>query len=148
MENSSEQIKDQFSVSFRIMKTSLDPTKLTALLGIEPDKSHRKGDPQISKTKSGKVMYFAPYSSGLWCLNSNLDKCSELQDHILNIVDRIEAKKELLIKLKDEGFEMDLYCGYFLLGECQPGFSLSNSVLEKISELGMDLGIQLYVLYE
>ena len=148
MENSAEEIQDHFSVSFRIMKAGLEPSKLTTLLGMEPDKSHKKDDPRISKTKSGKVLYHAPFNSGLWCLESKLDKSSKLQEHILDITDRIESKRDLLIKLKDEGFEMDLYCGYFLLGESQPGISLSNSVLKKISELGMDLGIQLYVLYE
>ena len=148
MENNAMQLRNYTVVSFRIMETNLNPSMVTTLLGMKPDESHRKGDPRMSKAKSGKVIYFAPFNSGLWCLESNLDKYCDLQDHILNIIERIESKKDILRKLKNEGFEMDLYCGYFFLTGSQPGISLSNSILKKISELGIDLGIQLYVLYE
>jgi hypothetical protein len=40
---------------------------------------------------------------------------------------------------------MDFYCGYFFSTKDQAGISINNKLLKRIAELGIDLGINLYV---
>ncbi|MDD2359640.1 MAG: hypothetical protein PHE66_04300, partial [Syntrophaceticus schinkii] len=61
------------------------------------------------------------------------------------ILERIESKKDVLVKLTNEGFKMDFYCGYFFSTKDQAGISINNKLLKRIAELGIDLGINLYV---
>ncbi len=127
------------------MGNNLEPSKITLLLGIEPDIAHKKGESRTGKSKSGKIINYAPFNSGLWSIKSKLDKNNSIQDHIVSILERIEPKKEVLLKLINEGFKMDLYCGYFFSTKDQAGVSLNNELLKRIAELGMDFGISLYV---
>jgi len=141
---SSKQRDEYFAVSFRIMGDGVEPSELTALLGVMPTKAHKKGDANTSKTKKGKIITYAPFTSGLWCLDSQLDKTSSLNDHIINIIDDIEPKKDVLLMLKEKGFEIDFYCGYFFSSSAQAGISLSNDILERMSKLGIDFNLSLY----
>lgn len=145
MKNEEQKYDDYFSVSFRIIGDDLEPDKITLLLGIKPDIAHKKGDSSTGKSKSGKIINYTPFKFGLWCINSKLDKYDRLQDHMLNILERIEPKKDVLVKLANEGFKMDFYCGYFFSTKDQAGISINNELLKRIAELGIDLGINLYV---
>lgn len=145
MKNQEEEHYDYFSVSFRIMGNNLEPSKITLLLGIEPDIAHKKGESRTGESKSGKIINYAPFNSGLWSIKSKLDKNNRIQNHIVSILERIEPKKEVLLKLTNEGFKMDLYCGYFFSTKDQAGVSLNNEILKRIAELGIDFGISLYV---
>ena len=146
MERLDVQHRDYFSVSFRIISDGLEPSEITSLLGIEPDKAHRKGDPNTSITKKGKVMHYAPFRFGVWRIESKLDKYCKLQDHLTNVIERLEPKKDILAKLKVDGFEMDFSCGYLFSEEDQPSIFLSNEMLKRMAGLGVDLGISLYPL--
>ena len=144
MKNLEEQPHDYFSVSFRIIGDTLEPSKLTKLLGLYPQIAHKKGEPNTGKSKSGKIVNYAPFNTGLWCIDSKLDECSTLQEHLINLIECIEPKKDILAELKNEGFKMDFYCGYFFSAPSQAGISLTNCVLKRITELGIDFGIALY----
>lgn len=145
MKNQKEEHNDYFSVSFRIIGNNLESSKITLLLGIKPDIAHEKGDSRTGESKSGKIIYYAPFNTGLWSIKSKLDKDNKLQDHIVSILERIEHKKDVLLKLTNEGLKMDFYCGYFFSTKDQAGVSLNNEVLKRIAELGIDFGISLYV---
>lgn len=145
MKNQEEEHHDYFSVSFRIIGNNLEPSKITLLLGIEPDIAHKKGDSRTGESKSGKIINYAPFNTGLWSINSKLDRDNRLQDHIISVLERVEPKKDVLLKLTNEGFKMDFYCGYFFSTKDQAGISLNNEVLKGIAELGIDFGISLYV---
>ncbi|CEO89651.1 MAG TPA: DUF4279 domain-containing protein [Syntrophaceticus sp.] len=145
MKNQEQKPHDYFSVSFRIIGNNLEPPKITLLLGLEPDIAHKKGDSRTGESKSGKIITYAPFNIGIWSINSKLDKNNRLEDHIINILERIESKKDVLVKLTNEGFKMDFYCGYFFSTKDQAGISINNKLLKRIAELGIDLGINLYV---
>ena len=136
--------RDYCSVSFRIIGNDLEPSKITTLLGIEANISHKKGDPKIGVSKSGKIIKYAPFDTGLWCIESNLDKHSRIQEHLMNLIERIASKKDILIQFGNDGFKMDFYCGYFFSVTNQTGVSLTNEALKRITELGIDLNIDLY----
>jgi hypothetical protein len=99
MEVQEEKQGDYFSVSFRMMGDDLDPLEITSFLGIEPDIAHKKGEPRIGKSKKGKIIQYAPFDSGMWSIESKplKDDDATLQEHIENILDRIEPKRDLLL---------------------------------------------------
>lgn len=136
--------KDYFWVSFRIIHDDLEPSQITKSIGIEPDNAHRKGDSNTSVTKKGKVMQFAPYPFGLWLIKSCLDEHNRLQDHLESLLDLVEPKKNILASLKNEGYELELSIGYNFMEESQPRVYLTNGVLKRIGDLGIDLCIDLY----
>ena len=139
-----KQVKDYFSVSFRIFGDNLDPHLITGLLEIEPDIIHEKGDPRTLKAKGGKILHCSSYNYGLWCVKSKLDKHSRIQEHIGGILKLIASKKEILAELSNNGYKMDFFCGYFFAEADQPGISIDYETLQKIGELGINLGIDLY----
>lgn len=141
---SSKQSNDYFVVSFRIMGDEVEPPELTAQLGISPSKAHRKGDTSASKTKKGKIVTYAPFNSGLWSIDSQVDVTSTLKEHLVNIIEHLEPKKDVLSKLKKEGFKMDFFCGYFFSTSIQVCISLDNDILERLSELGIEFNMLLY----
>jgi|LSQX01.3.fsa_nt_gb hypothetical protein len=136
--------QEYFKVTFRIMGDELEPSKISILLGISPHQSHKKGEPNTSKTKKGKIVSYSPFNSGLWLINSNLPESSCLEDHINSILTCLEPVKDKLKQLSYDGYKMDIYCGYFT-GE-QAGFNLNNLVLQRMANLNVDFGINIYYL--
>jgi len=136
--------KDYFSVSLRIANDDLEPSKVTELLGMKPNLAHKKGDPNTGKAKSGKIIYFSPFKTGLWVIDSNLDRHCRLHEHLSNLLERLEPHKEKLAELRKDGFGLDFFCGHFFADEHQPGYSLPNDVLLKMGALGIDLNMCLY----
>ena len=141
-----EQLDNYFSVSFRVAGSGLEPSRITELLGVKPDIEHKKGEPRILKYKNGTSKEYAPWDRGLWCLESKIDKYCKLKDHIENVLSFIETKRESLLYLRGIGMVMDLYCGYFISPASQAGISLPCDVLKRVSELGIDVCIELYVI--
>lgn len=144
MKNSKSEHRDYSLASFRIMSDELEPTEITALLEIEPDVAHKKGDQDCVMSKKGTVRYRAPYRSGLWAIRSRLDKFCRLHDHVANLLNCIELKRDALAKLKDRGFKLDIYIGHNFMDEAQPGMSLASDTLKRMGDLGIDLNIDLY----
>ena len=144
MNTPKEEHRDYFSVSLRIAGDDLDPSKVTELLGMEAEHAHKKGDPNTGKAKSGKIIYFSPFQTGLWTIDSNLDKYCRLHEHLINLLERLEPHKDKLAELRKDGFKLDFFCGHFFHDAHQPGFDLSNDILMRIAVLGIDFGICLY----
>lgn len=86
---------DYYSVSFRIMGDDLDSSEISKIFEITPDKSYKKGDPHIQITKKGKYISHGNYSFGLWAINSNVNKYSQLSDHLDDIIERLEPKRDV-----------------------------------------------------
>ena len=144
METLDREYKDYFSVSFRIAGDDLDPSKVTGLLGIEAEHSHKKGDPNTGKAKSGKIIYFSPFRRGLWTIDSTLDRYCRLHEHFIHLLERLEPHKDALAELRKDGFELDFFCGHFFADAHQPGYGLPSDILMRIGILGIDFNICLY----
>jgi hypothetical protein len=146
MNDLEKQSYESFSVSFRVIGSTLEPSKLTVLFEMDPDIEHKKGDPRTGKAKNGKTKHYTPFDTGLWSIESKLEKHVSIQEHIVNLLERIEPKKDVIEKLRNTGFKMDFYCGYFFSITSQAGISLTNDILKRISELGIDFGVDLYAI--
>jgi len=134
----------KYAVGFRISDDKLDPSEITGMLKVNPDKAHRKGDPNTSTSKKGKAIYYSPFSTGLWSINSH-EKEHEVLDHqIKSLLLILYPLKDKLAELISMGYTMDMFCGVFLHGANQPGFDISSDTLLKLGELNIDLGVCLY----
>lgn len=132
------------SVSFRIVDDNLDPLEITGMLGIEPYKAHRKGDPNTTVTKKGKIMEFSPHRFGVWLIRSKEVETATLEEHVKSLLALLEPAKDKLAELFDRGYKMDLFCGIFANSCHQPGFDIDHSVLKKLGELNITLGVCFY----
>ena len=127
------------AVSFRIMGTDLDPSEVTEMLGVAPDKSHRAGDP-IGTVFSRSA---ADFSEGLWALESSVGEAESLERHIASIISRLEGASDKLSKLKWRGYRVDVFVGIFEIDN-NVGLELSSDTLRAIAGLSASLNLDLY----
>ncbi len=123
----------EVTVSFRIKGDDLEPTTITEKLRLTPDHTHRKGD--LRKGNDNGVC-----RSGLWLLSSSIPRSEVLEQHLLDLLQRLEPHAAYLQSLQNQ-FEMDFYCGVFGMNR---GFDLTPTTLRRVSDLGLVLGVELY----
>ena len=131
-------------VSFRITGDLIDPSEITKHLGLQPDKSHRKGDANEVVSKKGRIIRYSPFSSGLWSINTKLCDTCDFNSHLKNLLDHIYPLKNELNELSLRGYKMDIFCGVFAQEVDQPGFIICPENLLKIGELNISLGMDFY----
>ena len=122
----------------------LEPAEITEMLGISPDKTHRKGDSNTSISRKGKVIHFSPFSNGGWIVNSQEEESAILENHVKSLLLILYPKKNELMELSKRGYKMDVFCGAFTHGVHQPGFELGVDILQQLSELNISFGMCIY----
>lgn len=140
-----KELSQSFAVEFRIIGNNLIPQEITELLEIEPSNSHKRGDSNAGFTKKGKVVRYAPFSSGLWSIKSRLTKSTSFEEHIMGVLELLEPVKDKIKELSCRGYKVDFFCGYFFSSEIQAGVSLDSNILKCISDLGANLEICMYI---
>ena len=131
-------------ISFRIIDDSLNPGEISDMFCIEPDVAHKKGDPNISITRKGKRLEHAPFRIGVWSIHSTEEENKAIECHIEHLLSLLEPKKEELLLLSDRGYQLDMFCGLFFHGCPQAGFTLDATVLKRIGDLNITLGVCFY----
>jgi len=134
----------RYDVSFRIGDDKLDPLEVTEMLGIVPDIAHRKDAPNTSISKKGKLIEFAPFNTGLWCINSKIGECEDLEHHLKSLLLLLYPLRDKLAGLTGRGYKMDMFCGAFTHEAGKPGFSINPSVLLQMGEMNIEFGICIY----
>ena len=88
-------LRDQYRYVLRTLSgKNLDPVKITRSLGLEPDWSSVPGE--VFRGKSGKVY---KYPIGTWCIASRLRRNSSLENHVKDLIDQIQPKKNTLLRI-------------------------------------------------
>jgi hypothetical protein len=136
-----ENTNEVFDASFRIISDLLDTNDLTSRLGIRPDYSHMKGQPNNRVTKSGKVIVGPVHKTGIWTINSELPESSSLEEHLTFLLETLEPMGDEVKKLSKEGYRVDFYCGCFFKAGTQGGFDLSPEILERMGRMGISLAV-------
>ena len=134
----------KYVVGFRIADDKLDPLELTEILQLTPDKAHRKGDPNTSISKKGKVIHYSPYSTGMWTIKSQEEEHTILEQHLKTLLSILYPLKDRLLELSGRGYKMDMFCGAFIHEVYQPGLEISSDVLMQLGELNVSLGLCIY----
>lgn len=144
MEKETLEVNDVFDASFRIIGENLDTDEISSLLGIKPDYSHKKGDANNRKSKSGKVIVGSPHKTGIWSINSKLPETSSLEEHLKFLLEKLEPVGHVIKKLSDEGYRVDFYCGYFVRHGYQGGFNINPHIMERMGKMGIHLAISTF----
>jgi len=133
----------EFKVSFRICDDKLNPLEITELLGITPDLAHRKGDPNASISKKGKLIVYSPFSTGLWSIHAKEESNTDLEQQIKSLLSVLYPLKDSLLKLSRRGYKMDIFCGAFTDASVF-GFEIKPDTLLWLGELNIKLGLDIY----
>lgn len=125
------------SVSLRARHPSMSPTEISELLGLEPARSWRSGDPRT--TPLGHLQggtraesYWTREVGARGSVEETLDEALAL----------LSSHRAALEKLREAGCTVELFVGWFPAGS--GGFTLQDDVLRRLTDLGLDLSLSVY----
>jgi hypothetical protein len=131
---------DECSVSLRFWGDELIPDEVTKLLGIIPTQAYRKGD-----IFRGKV-YDLIRKTGFWKYSVKRSAGVYLEDQISMIFDQLSGDLDVWRELTTR-FDADLFCGLWLK-RWNRGLDFSPQTLQRISERGLSIGLDIYFDYD
>ena len=122
----------------------LDPKRVTEMLGIEPDRTYRRGDRKFRLNSDGKLepMNFV-YPRGLW--RRAIDEGKQSWDVAAQLeywCGLLGSRGVALNELRQQGYEIEIDC-YI---ECGPValMNLPASLVQKLGMLGIGLSFGFY----
>jgi len=129
----------RWKASFRVSGDRIDPDAITRATGLTPTMSHKQGEVMPSGDRV--------WRQGLWSLNTEdvvFDGETELEDHLVWLLDRLEPQADHLRQLMAEhGLKADFFCGCFMEG-FQAGLELSGETLLRVGRLQASTGLDIY----
>jgi hypothetical protein len=126
---------DKVSVSLGVYGDDLDPSTVTAMLGVSPSQSWRKGDVLDSSRQ-------VPERTGVWLLKHGLSDSQTLSDQISALLDLVTSDLQVWQKLGAR-HRLRVFCMLTLLDwnrEC----GIPASLLRRLGERGLDLDFDIY----
>ena len=134
----------EYVVSFRIIDKELNPSEITALMGITPDIAYKKGDQNTKMSKKGKLIEFSPFSTGVWIIDSKEGKHLTLEHHFKSLIALLYPLKATLLDFSQRGYKMDMFCGIFLFDGTGASFEIDPNTLLQLGELNISMGVCYY----
>jgi hypothetical protein len=122
--------------SLRIFGENLNPDEITALLGVSPTKSYRKGEPRSSREGS------PARPEGSWHLScdpawpGNLD--AQINELLSNTTD-----DPLVWRTINEQYRADLFTGLFM-DSSNDGLTLMPETLAAVGQRGLAIAFDIY----
>jgi hypothetical protein len=123
-------------VSLRVFGDSLEPEEVSALLGRDPSRCHRKGDPL------GGANGAAVEPTGAWILDSDLSEKTEIEEHIETLLSRVSNDTDEWDQLTSM-YSAWILCSAFL-DQYNEGFELSPRVARSLAERGLVVAFDIY----
>ncbi len=81
------------------------------MLRLPPDVQHRRGEPRLIRTKSGKVEQRSPFRAGMWSMSSERWVDSpRLHIHLLWLLDELEPHSSSISMILADGVMADFFC--------------------------------------
>jgi hypothetical protein len=115
-----------------------DPTMITERIGIEPTHAHRKGDPHPTRTNPD-----LKWRHSIWTLDSRLPGNARLDDHLRDILDRLDSKTADVASIRAEGWRAEFRCGLFMEAPNE-GTTVAAETIARMAALGGELGLDIY----
>ena len=137
--DSDEGTPRRFDVELFIVHPTLNPTEITAELGLEPQNSHRVGDPR--QTPKGSPLP-GTYRDTRWRHSIELElKDQWFSEEVTKLVDRLAPHKAFFRRLRKSGGKAQVIVQFF--GDYF-GDEISRETLSKMIDLELDLGIECF----
>jgi Domain of unknown function (DUF4279) len=138
--SSDEGSQRRFDVQLFIIHPSLDPSTISAELGLEPTVQHRVGGAR--KTPKGTSLP-GNYPDTRWRYSERHHVREQwFVGRIDELLERLMPHKAFLLDLRTDGGTAYLIVQF--LGDGYFGDALSRQTLVKMVELGLDFGIEVY----
>jgi len=125
---------NELKVSLRVVGDELSPEEITRILGCQPTECRKKGD----EIESKRFIRKAP--TGVWLLRSN--GASTIDDAVSSLLDQVSNDPSVWQKLTKQ-FRAEFFVGIFS-GTTQVGITLTASTIQRLSELGLSMGLDVY----
>ncbi len=134
-------------VDFELSSPSLDPSVVTATLGILPDRSWNLGEEPLTANGKAKL---APREDGLWVLSSenkiqgDESVVKDINDHLHYLLDRLLPYQKPIQEFAKDGdifFDVLWTSRRLFAGD---GPQISKQCLAGIAALGADIGFDIY----
>lgn len=125
-------------IALRILGDDLEPERVSATLGLQADRTHRKGD-AIGKRSRGIRR------QGYWEIDSepHVPTTEPFERHAAWLLDRIEPVREQLHAWSKDGWLVDLWVGAFT-DAGHGGPVVGPEILLRLGNLGLVLNLDLY----
>ncbi len=137
MQLTRDNLTNDFSVEINLIGQNIDPERITAILGMQPLKTARAGDPRRNDGSE------SVHEHGFWTYEvSSQDDINECRDHQLNCL--VEAIAPHIDQLRENGVET-IYFYYTLssfLGLLNIHFKAET--LKKLALIGADLHVSCF----
>ena len=132
----------EFTITLRIRHPDIDPARITAALGIDPQASWKKGDSRISP--EGDPLQGArgeSYWTGRLMPTPELSsEFSSVEAELLKILAQLRKSNEFLLELRSDGAISELHVSLFSRQEFR--LDLSPSTLELLGRLGLAVALE------
>ncbi len=122
-------------VSLRVFGDSLEPEEVSALLGREPTRCHRKGDPTAADETSVEA-------TGGWILDSELSEQTEIEDHVEALLAPISNDSDEWASLTSR-FSASIFCSAFL-DRSNEAFELSPRLAQSLADRGLVIAFDIH----
>jgi hypothetical protein len=115
---------------------SFDPAQITERVGMSPTDSSLEGD-LVKGTQMVR-------KCSRWMLRSRLDTTATLEQHVLDVLAQLDAKKEEFRQLSAELDGVMELVGYFHAD--YPGLTFKRDVVARLSEYSLSVDCDFYYL--
>jgi hypothetical protein len=127
---------DRSVVTLRIFGDTLDPERISRLLGGVPTESFRKGE-----TKPSKIRNLVRKSGG-WLLGAKDQEPGNVDVQVEEILGQLTHDLSVWAAISSE-YKVDLFCGFFM-EETDEGIEITAKNLKALGERGIKIGICIY----
>ena len=122
--------------SLRIWGEDLDPNEITALLGVSPSSSRRRGEP-VSRRENAPLA-----RHGSWHLRAACNRPGDLDQQVAFLMTAISPDLNAWRGITDR-YRADIFCGLFLENDAG-GTHLSPETLMLVAERGIQIQFDIY----
>lgn len=114
----------------------LEPDVITALIGIKPTRTHKKGEPRTSKST-------LLYQTNLWIFEPQQDVPDELERKLSFLLAQL---KNVATNISSLSEQCDIYINVIYTGyqEQMGGWQLDRKTMSQILSLGADVDLTIY----
>jgi hypothetical protein len=130
-------------ISLRIWAPTIEPQEMTAVLGLRPDATYRKGDTQ--RLAHGRVWPARPEPESFWVagLVSITSPPDDLPRELERQLDYLEQARPFFDLLRAEGGRAHFLVGYFMR-KSNTGDTFGAPLLARLAEFGIGLDFDIY----
>ena len=126
------------TISIRLFGSELNPERITQLLGCEPSSAAKTGEKIIERNGQERIV-----KKGFWHLTYGESDEVILEEKIELLFGKLTTNLDSWREVTRNLDTADIFCGLFI-DNWSEGFTLSQSILKKISDRNLEIGFDIY----